>query len=500
MARSIYARLLERYGPKNIRERGPTRREVLKATLAASAGMLLSSCKSGSRSITSSSLTHESQRRVIVVGAGLAGLAAAYELAAAGYRVHVYEARTRVGGRVLSMPDVVRGKIVEGGGEFVGANHPTWAAYKQQFGLEYAPVSDDRKSPPIVIGGKKLEEREARVITDEMTAAFATLNSAAARVDADYPWKSDSAFELDNLSTAQWLAGLKVSDLCRKLIQIELEGTNNVPIAKQSYLGNLTQIKGGGVEKYWTLSEAYRLMGGASQLALKFQTALGIERITHKAPVIAVRAKENQMVVSTADGEPHECDDVILAVPPSVWSKMDFFPPLPPGLRPQMGNAIKYLATVKEAYWAKKTYSPNGHTDLEISSTWDATEKQGAGQSVICAFSGGPVAESARNVSPDDRDKRYGLILDALLPGYKDNFVKSRFMDWPGDVWTGAGYSFPAPGEVTTIGPVLRESYGQMHFAGEYACLKFVGYMEGALNSGTTVAREIAIRDGVMKG
>jgi monoamine oxidase len=401
---------------------------------------------------------------------------------------------------VLSMPDVVKGKVVEGGGEFIGANHPTWAAYKQQFRFDYAPASEDKKSPPIIIGGKKLDERQARTLTDEMTVALATMNAQAAKIDADVPWKSDNAFELDSMSTAQWLASLKVSDLCRKLIQIELEGTNGVALTRQSYLGNLTQVKGGGVEKYWTDSEAYRLLGGASQLTLKLQQALGIDRITHKAPVIAIRAAERQMVVSTADGEPHECDDVILAVPPSVWGKIDFFPRLPPGLRPQMGEAIKYLATVKEAFWARKTYSPNGHTDLEISSTWDATEKQGGGPAALCAFSGGPVAESARNISPGDRDKRYGLILEAMMPGYKDYFVRSRFMDWPGEQWTAAGYSFPAPGEVTTMGPVLRESYGQMHFAGEYACLKFVGYMEGALNSGVTVAREIAIRDGVMKG
>src|SRR3954471_23494588 len=140
MARSLYARLLERYGPKND---GLSRRDVLKATLAASAGMLLSSsgCKTGSSGRNSSSLTRESQRRVIVVGGGFAGLAAAYELLSAGYRVHVYEARNRLGGRVLSMPDVVSGKVVEGGGEFVGGNHPTWAAYKQQFRFDYAPVT-----------------------------------------------------------------------------------------------------------------------------------------------------------------------------------------------------------------------------------------------------------------------------------------------------------------------------------------------------------------------
>lgn len=497
MARSIYARLLERYGPKND---GPSRRDVLKATLAASAGILISGCKSGGGIGGSKSLTHESQRRVIVVGGGFAGLAAAYELLSAGYRVHLYDARNRLGGRVLSMPDVVNGKVVEGGGEFVGANHPTWAAYKQQFGLDYAPVTEDKKFPPIIIGGKKLEERQGRALTEEMYAAFATMNAAAAKVDADAPWKSESAVELDNMNTAQWLSGLKVSELCRKLIQIELEGTNNVALARQSYLGNLTQVKGGGVEKYWSDSEAFRLLGGSSQLTLKLAAVLGVDRITHKAPVIAIRASERLMVVSTADGEPHECDDVVLAVPPPLWPKIDFFPRLPPQLQPQMGSAVKYLATMKEAYWAKKSYSPNGHTDLEISSTWDATEKQGAGEAVLCGFSGGPVADAARKINPADRDRRNGLIMDALMPGYKDNFVRSRFMDWPAEQWTQCGYSFPAPGEVTTMGPVLRESYGQMHFAGEYACLKFVGYMEGALNSGVQVARNIAIRDGVMKG
>src|SRR5262245_9236048 len=147
MARSIYARLMERYGPKN---QGPTRREVLKATMAASAGLLISSCKSGGR--RTASLPKDSQRRVIVVGGGFAGLAAAHELLAAGYKVHVYEARNRTGGRVLSMPDVVSGKVVEGGGEFIGSNHPTWAAYKKQFGFEYSPVAEDKKSPPIIIG------------------------------------------------------------------------------------------------------------------------------------------------------------------------------------------------------------------------------------------------------------------------------------------------------------------------------------------------------------
>jgi monoamine oxidase len=291
---------------------------------------------------------------------------------------------------------------------------------------------------------------------------------------------------------------MRISTEAKKLIQIELEGTQGVPVTRQSYLALLTLIKGGGLDKYWTESEALRCVGGAQQLSMKLASAIGGANIALRTPVVAVRAKERGMVVSTADGEPHECDDVVLAVPPSVWPKMHFYPELPEGLKPQMGLALKYLAAVKEAYWTKKTYSPSGYTDLEVSTTWDATDKQGAGQAGLCAFAGGPAAEQARKVSPADRDKRYGLILEALLPGYAENFVKGRFIDWPSDPWALCGYSFPGPGEVTGMGPVLHEPYGQMHFAGEYNTIKFVGYMEGALQSGARVARHIAQRDGVV--
>src|SRR5882672_2657764 len=132
MARSLYARLLERYGPKID---GPSRREVLRASLATAAGFMISGCASKSKRTTPYAELTSDTRRVIVVGGGFAGLAAANELVAAGYRVHLYEARNRLGGRVLTLPDVAAGKVVEGGGEFVGANHPVWAAYAKQFDL-----------------------------------------------------------------------------------------------------------------------------------------------------------------------------------------------------------------------------------------------------------------------------------------------------------------------------------------------------------------------------
>ena len=72
-------------------------------------------------------------------------------------------------------------------------------------------------------------------------------------------------------------------------------------------------------------------------------------------------------------------------------------------------------------------------------------------------------------------------------------------MDWPGDRWTMGGYSFPAPGQVTTQGPTLYEGIGRLHFAGEHTSYAFVGFMEGALNSGAALARRIATREGIVK-
>jgi hypothetical protein len=70
-------------------------------------------------------------------------------------------------------------------------------------------------------------------------------------------------------------------------------------------------------------------------------------------------------------------------------------------------------------------------------------------------------------------------------------------MDWPRDPWTNAGYSFPAPGQVTTVGPAMHKGLGKIHFAGEHTSYAFVGYMEGGLNSGASLARRIAARDGL---
>lgn len=492
MSRSLFARLAARHGPP-VDPRA--RREFLRATLAASAGLLLSGVPGASATVRGGA-----GKRVVVIGAGFAGLACAYELRSAGYDVTVIEARDRLGGRVLSFTNFVPGKVVEGGGELIGSNHPNWVAYAHKFGLEFLDVTEPEGVEfPIVLDGRRLTATESEALYEEMEAVLAGLNELAAPVNADEPWETEGAAALDARTTKSWIDAAATSDLCRRALTVQFTADNGQDVARQSLLGNLAQIKGGGLEKYWTHSEVYRCKGGNQQLAFKLAEGIGASRILLGLPVVAVERDGDRARVTCRDGRVIECDDVVLAVPPSVWGRIEFRPALSAAIAPQMGCNLKYLAAVGSRFWLERGLAADSLTDGEISMTWEGTDNQpGAGGASLHCFSGGPAAEACRARSGPALDEAYAAAIEAIYPGFKASIRNARFMDWPGDRWTMAGYAFPAPGEVTRGGPLLRAGAGRLHFAGEHACYRFIGYMEGALESGTSLARRLARRDGLI--
>jgi monoamine oxidase len=488
MSRSVYRRWKQRRaGPGAI-----TRRELLRSAAAGAVGLLVARCGAAPPAAVA-----PAKRRVVVIGAGFAGLAAASELLAAGCVVVVVEARTRVGGRVVTLDDPARERCVEAGGELIGANHPHWLAYAQRFGFELAPTAEpDDAETPVVLEGRRLSGAEAGALFEEMDRCFEGVNVEAAKVDADEPWKSADAEALDRRSTADWIASLEVSDLCRRALAVELENDNGVAVARQSWLGFLAMVRGGGLADYWTESEVWRCRGGNQRLARALAEEVGLERL--RLGVAATRIERDPAGggarVALADGSELEADEVVLAIPPSVWPTIDFEPALPATLSPQMGIAVKHLCAMRQRFWRESSLAADGMSDGPLGFTWDATLGQAGNGAVMTGFSGGPAAEVCRGWSTVERDGKVLGELEALFPDVRRHFVHALFLDWPADPWVRGGYSFPAPGEVTAVGPTLRSGLGPLHFAGEHCCPGFVGYMEGALASGVAVATRIAAR------
>jgi monoamine oxidase len=478
--RSLYARLHSRFGEPI------DRREMIRRSLAAAAGVLISSRGgfAGQRA---------SGPRVVVVGAGFAGLAAAYELAHAGADVTVVEGRNRVGGRVLSFGDLVPGASMEGGAELIGTNHAIWLDYAKRFKLKFANITEEDAEAPIVLNGRRLKADESEELWKQMDVALAGMNADAARIpDAFAAWTGPDAAAWDKRTTAEWIAAQPCSDLCKTGIDAQLVADNGVTTAWQSYLGNLAQVKGGGVEKYWTETEVYRCLGGSQQLALKLAADIGAARVHLRQPATAIAVSARGVTV-TAGAAKYEADYAVLAVPPLTWNRIAFTPRLHVSETPQMGSNVKFLMKTKDLYWRAAKLGPDSLGDGPIHLTWHTTQHQKAAGAGVVAFSGGPAADMCRSWSPAERTPNYLAALAKMYPGVRASFERARFMDWPGDPWVKGSYSFPAPGEVTELGPQLQQPLANRVFlAGEHTCYAFVGYMEGALQSGARAAKRIA--------
>src|SRR5262249_35897171 len=154
-----------------------------------------------------------------------------------------------------------------------------------------------------------------------------------------------------------WLDKVEADARYKKAVGIVLAADGGQELDKQSYLGLLAMIKGGGIEKYWTDSEVYRCKGGNSQLGKKLAEKVGDARIIKGLAVTEIEDDGSKVTVTCKDNRTLECDDVVLAVPPSVWHKIEVKPGLPKELAPQMGKNVKFFVPVKSRFWSETKIS-----------------------------------------------------------------------------------------------------------------------------------------------
>lgn len=486
MATSLLARLALRFD----RDRVMSRRELLRDSVAAASAVLL-----GAGVARGSIGGRSAGRRVVVIGAGFAGLASAYELLSAGHEVMVLEARARVGGRVLTFRDMVPGKIVEGGGELIGANHPAWLGYAKRFGLTMRDVTEEDGEFPIVLGGRMLDTREAEALWEEMEGVLSALNDAARAVDPARPWESPDAAGLDGRSIGEWIDGCGCGEECGRALHALITADNGVDSQEQSMLANLAMIAAGGFESFWTDSEVYRCAEGNQALAQRLAGAVGAERIRLKAAVARVERGETGVRVLVGE-EVIEADEVVLATTPSVWGGIAFDPPLPDALRVQMGRNTKHLTVLSGPVWRESGRGPDSLADGPVQLTWHETDNQESDEErrvVMTSFAGGSATDALRGMERSARERAILDHMERMYPGAGRAALLSRDMDWVGDRLTGGSYSFPGLGQLTSSGRTLASGIGRLQFAGEHCCPGFVGYMEGALESGIAVARRIGM-------
>jgi monoamine oxidase len=412
--------------------------------------------------------------------------------------------------------DADRRRAVEAGAELIGYNHPTWLSLAKKFELGFLVLTPEEAftaldlDGPLYLDGRLLSSKESEDVYNEMKAVVSSISSEAGKITNPYQcWKAADAEKLDVTKLSDWLAEQNCSPITRRAFEVQFTNTNGAGTVRQSFLANLAAIRGGALhgqpDDYFTQSETIKCEQGNDTLARK----LG-EEITQaggklhlNSPITKIEVL-NERAVVTAAGRQFEADHVVLAIPPSLWPDIEMDPPIPPAMRMSMGSAVKFLSPMKSRFWFGAGLSPNSASEI-FGMTWDGTDNQMQidGRPVeLSVFAGGAAADLAVELFDQhegDVNAFYARELSKIYPEYPAELASDpQFVCWPRDRWTKAGYSCPAPGEVTRIGPFLNAPFhNRMHFAGEHCCLPFFGYMEGALQSGADAAAAVIRSEGL---
>lgn len=472
---------------------GLTRRDFLRGTAGAAVGAAMTPLFTSSCTTRPAPAPLNAGAPVVVIGAGLAGLACADELHRAGVQVTVLEAQGQVGGRASTDRTLLPGAAIERGGHLIGKNHPSWLALASRLGLHLAEVPSDEGEQVVQIGGRVLRGKDAERVYSAVDEAIARLLVVAASVtDVTRPWNTPGAEQLDRTSFETFVQNLTPDPDARRLIDLQAASDNGVEASRMSLLAFLAMVKGGGLVRYFTDSEIYCCSEGNAALAERLAEGLGPSvRLNHSVQRIDL----NQgLVWTSASDQPAEAIParaVVLAAPSTCWPDIAVEPALPALLKPQMGRNVKVVSVSASRPWKTAGVKSEVMGEKRVTTTWIAAETQE--EVALCLFSGGVHAE--RLAASDDPQAAALADTEELIPGLSTASKRTAFYNWLANPRTRGSYHFPAPGEVTTLGPTLvdgiRTAPTPLHFAGEGVSYAFMGYMEGALSSGIRTAREL---------
>jgi monoamine oxidase len=440
---------------------------------------------------------------VAVVGAGLAGLAAAARLRDAGRSVVVLEARDRVGGRVLNAT-TADGAVVELGGQWIGPTQDRVLALARTLGLELFPTYNDGDNVLVYRGRRRryrgaIPRLPAPVLADVGQAQL-RLDRMARQVPLEAPWEAKKAEAWDGQTVETWLRRHMRTNGGREMFRLGVRAVFATEARDLSLLHFLFYSHSGGLlDSLFNVeggAQESRVVGGSQLLATRLAERLG-DAVRLASPVRRVAQDGRGVTVECASGTTVRARAAIVAVPPLLAGRIDYDPPLPPAReqltqRMPMGSVIKCMAVYDEPFWRNEGLTGQATSDVgPVQLTFDNSPPPGT-PGVLLAFAEGT---HARQLSRLDEAARRDAVVESLVRCFGRKASAPReflALDWSAERWTGGCYgAHLPPGVLSDFGPALREPCGRIHWAGTETAMVWCGYMDGAVRSGEHVAAEV---------
>jgi monoamine oxidase len=485
------------------------RRFIRSATLAGGSALFTSTLSQATRGWS------QQQPKIAIVGGGIAGLNAAYYLKKAGLSATVYEARRRLGGRILSVTDAVGpGLVSDLGGHFINSDHADMLQLVREFDLKLFNRVEDAQRFPFPETGYFFDGRlrSQAEVADQLRPLARQISRDAALIDRDF---EQFAPQFDQQSVAEYLvthANKIPKPFVRRLIENSIRTEYGVEPSQSSALQllfNLPTVDGRDVDVLGNSDEVFVVEGGtgklidslASVLKGQIQTRMRLTRLQSQSKGFRLTFANRQVV---------DADVVILAIPFPVLRTVDLQVELPPGLRRfinevDLGSNEKLYAGFERKVWRRdQGFVMESWTDRGFSAAWDGTQRQtNRKDGALTFFLGGDEVKAAQASRARPLGRTLIQQFNGMIPGAQDA-ATDRFLltQWTTDPLTQGGYTNFKPGQLLEFGEFLyvesenpderqTVNVGNIVFAGEQLSDEFYGFMNGAAQTGRLAAEVV---------
>lgn len=490
------------------------RRDFLKQT-ALAAGFALSAREASAFAASPHALKADGDglelkgrpKKVVVIGAGVAGLAAAYELTQAGHDVTVLEARGRAGGRVETMREQFSdGLYAEAGAMNVYDTHDWTLKYIKLFGLTLDASAPSTLASVVYLRGQRLVAKQGQALEYPLglTAEEKRLGrrgmwekyvlSVAKDVgDYDAPgWPGAALLKYDRMTFTEYLRAQGASPAAAELLRLGALGAFGDGAGAVSALLLLREIAHRS-----RIKQNYYIRGGTDLLPRAFAAKLS-DRIRYGAPVVGVEQDSNGVRVAHLHAGAREtiaADRIVCTVPFSILRRIKVSPDFSREKRravdemPYTSVTRAYLQTSSK-FWLEEGLTGAATTDLSNMLVFDGAPGQAPRRGIIEAYFAGPQARRLSAMREPERVLSTLALMEKVHPRVRREFEVGATKCWDEDEWARGGYAWYRPGQMTSLLPHVTRPEGRIHFAGEHASALF-GWMQGAIESGNRAAREV---------
>lgn len=447
-----------------------------------------------------------SESTVVVVGAGLAGLAAATRLDQAGVDVVVLEARDRVGGRTENAA-FADGQWIEVGGQWIGPGHDRMYQLVDELGLSTFPLFDEGDLVLHLLGrrstmksGKGAVPKLGPIALADLATGLARFNRLAGKINLDQPWKSPAATRLDGQTFRTWINHNLHTRAGRAYFQIFCEAVFSADPADLSALHALFYAKSNT-----DLETLMAVAGGAQQDRITGGSALVSERLAERlgtrvrtgVAITSITQDDNGVRLTSRTGESFAAAATIIAIPPTLAGRIHYDPILP-SWRDQLtqrvpaGSVFKLYLVYERPFWRDAGLNGQVGSDTgPVKVTFDNTPP-GYPRGVMMGFIEGNDGREWARRTPDERREAFTECLVRYFGDEARNPVEYLERDWMAEEFSRGCYSAHfGPGTWTSYGPALAEPIGAIHWAGTEYATRWNGYMEGAVRSGEHTAQAV---------